>query len=104
MRYPLNMKTRKTVNVAEMLFTANYFMKHSKPEQVGERRGTASLLESMLHASGNYSGFGYIELTNAGTNQQKLGDESRVFYYVSQNLRNDYKGVEDRKAQEGFVY
>jgi hypothetical protein len=97
-------RSNKTVSVAEMLFTANYFMKHSKPEQVGERRGTAGLLESILHASGNYRGFGYLELKNAGTEQQTLGDESRVCYYVSRELQDDYRIISERKASEGFAY
>lgn len=93
---------RKTVSVGEMLFRANTFMVRSAKEQVGERKGTFGLMETMLHATGNYCGFGYLEHTTSVVDDKTvhdLGDESRVFFYVGTALRADYAKAEKASAE-----
>ena len=97
--------TRKTVSVGEMLFRANCFLERSPKEQVGERRGTFGLMETMLHATGNYAGFGYLEQkaipSSTGVQEWDLGDESRVFFYVATAIKADYNAAEKRSKENG---
>ena len=51
---------RKTFSVEEFKANANAFMLNSKDEQAGNRQGMMTALESVLHATGNYRGFGYL--------------------------------------------
>jgi hypothetical protein len=89
---------RKTFDVADLLFKVNFFLKNSKPEQVGERKGNAALLETVLMATKNYKGFGYLEQKplQPGQTVPELGDQSRVFYYVANALKDDYAAAERR--------
>lgn len=79
-------KQRKTVPVAEILRTANYFLKYSADEQRDERRGVANLLESVLHLADAYKGYNY--LPSAGVDHESatitIVDDSRRFYYPVQ--------------------
>jgi hypothetical protein len=52
---------RKTVAVAYLLERGNYFLKHSEDSQVGERKGTASMIELALTKADAYKGFGYLD-------------------------------------------
>lgn len=53
-------RKRKTFNVEQFKAEINYWLLHSRDDQRGERRGNASALENVLHATGNYRGFGYL--------------------------------------------
>lgn len=98
-------KPRQTVSVAKMLWHANYYMKHSLDANVGERRGTQATTDQMLHMSGNYAGFGYL---NMKPNRQGMSpiipDESRVFFYVANGLRAEYNAYDKKKTEEGYPY
>ena len=92
---------RKTANVAQMLLWANNFLTNSKPEQVGERRGTHSLMETVLHETGNYVGFGYTGMVpKANMQGYDIPDESRTFFYVSRALKADYQYFEQKQREE----
>lgn len=104
------MRNRTTFNVADLLWKVNFFLKNSKPEQVAERLANANLLSSILHDTGNYKGFGYLEQTvvdnfafstdvNHSTTRISLGDESRMVYYVSNKLKPDYDAAEKRHQE-----
>lgn len=78
--------SRKTVEVAYLLERANYFLKHSEDDQVGERRGVCSMIELALHKANAYNG--YLHLDSAGVNYDEIKagqpfsavDESRRRY------------------------
>ena len=55
------MKSRKTVEINSVLKTANHFLATSPDASKGERQGVINLANSLLHESGNYRGFAYIE-------------------------------------------
>ncbi len=97
------MPKRQTIKVATVLEFANRRLKepdghYSNPEY---RRGIASLLEAVLHETGNYEGFQYHEWTNGGYAQweaagkpvgpgvmaQFIGDETRRVYFASPGPR-----------------
>jgi hypothetical protein len=92
-------RQKQTMNVGEMLFMCNSFMQRSRPEQVGERKGHQSLMESVLHKTGNYRGFGYLDMTPKGDGTFNIPDESRVVMYIHPNLMEDYKAAEQRAKE-----
>lgn len=53
--------SRKTFNVADLKNTVNEFLAESAPELNGERVGATMMLTSVLHATGNYAGFRYLD-------------------------------------------
>jgi hypothetical protein len=83
------MGKRKTISVALITERVNHLLAYRvglgdsvarlTPEQA-YRRGAASVLESVLHETGNYHGFGYVDAVfDAGV--LVSGDESRRTYY-----------------------
>ena len=75
-------KARKTIEVEFIKRKANFFLKHSEPLAVlgeGEdgmrerRKGVASLLEIVLHETGNYKGWNRLEAAD--------GDDTRRVYF-----------------------
>lgn len=74
-------RSRKTIDIAEVLRMGNHFLEFSKREQIAERTATASFLESMLSTTGNYKGFRYLEAIHSDGKLVTLGDESRREYY-----------------------
>ena len=53
-------RKRKTLNVEEFKATINSYLLNSFDKQGGLRQGNAMALENVLHATGNYRGFGYL--------------------------------------------
>jgi hypothetical protein len=96
------MRSNKTFSVGKALFRANCFLQNSRPEQVGERIGTFGLMESILHATGNYRGFGYLNMVaKANGEGYDIPDESRTCFIIHPNLMADYKAAE-KHYQEVF--
>lgn len=73
--------SRRTHDVRTLIEHANLCLKNSKPEEREYRRGVVSLLEFVLHATDNYTGFGYLEPWEEGKT-----DETRRSYYVHARL------------------
>lgn len=87
------MARRKTIEVEFILDKVNYMLEHSTCNQ-DFKRGAASVLEMILHETGNYAGFNYRKWLNEGYHQwvdagrpdfpekqQFLGPEyDRVYY------------------------
>jgi len=51
---------RKTIKVTEIKESVNQFLQDSHDDLAGNRRGAMMVLESILHSTGNYQGFGYL--------------------------------------------
>jgi hypothetical protein len=86
---------RNTVPVADVLFAVNSFCKQSGDDDKGIsaalRDGSTGLLDTILHRTGNYVGFGYLNVTkNPATGETVIPDESRKFFYIAPNLKADY--------------
>lgn len=89
---------RKTVNVKDLVERVNQRNQLSSCDP-RVREGWNSLLEEVLHGSGNYQGFGYYESHQLGKDvppgvirgkdgeKNTFPDETRRFYYLSHNLR-----------------
>ncbi len=88
-------KPRKTFSVAKMLKKVNFFLEHSEPTKLGERNALHSLMGSILHETGNYKGFCYLDITHNSTGVSPIiNDESRKFFYISDTLKEDYLNIE----------
>lgn len=89
---------RKTVRVADLVTKVNQYLAVEQPYLESAdgmalaaaqawRRSVASLLESVLHETGNYRGFGYQAgvLDHSGGSPEMTGDETRRIYYYQGN-------------------
>jgi hypothetical protein len=84
-------RKRSTVDVALVLEKANAALAGDYGD-AGYRLGIASLLETVLHAAGQYKGYNHLGWMNGGCeawraagqpadNTPFVGDDSRRFYY-----------------------
>jgi len=69
---------RKTINLTDVLTTANNMLANSEDHMTREREGIAALLESLLHESDVYAGFGY--LPSAGVKHEPSYNEAWARY------------------------
>lgn len=87
------MKARKTFDVKNLIAIVNERNKNSicSPDV---RQGWNDLLDSILHATGNYNGFGYLQETSVPKGQKPgmakdekgeniFPDPTRIYYYGS---------------------
>jgi NDP-sugar pyrophosphorylase family protein len=76
----------KTFKVADLLEQVNYALSNKEiPEDM--KYGMCSLLEGILHATGNYKGFYYVD------GWQGVETPKR-FYMVENSLRQEYAKYE----------
>jgi hypothetical protein len=77
---------RKTIEVSEMLEWANNHLKRTDEyANKGFKSGISTMIEKILHDTGNYKGFGFINNDDSETGT--LGYYSR-FYYKNSKLSN----------------
>ena len=62
-------KARKTFNVEAVKAKVNALMLNSKDDAADVRQGASMVLESILHDSGNYRGFGYLTVKDMENSQ-----------------------------------
>jgi hypothetical protein len=96
---------RKSIKVAEIIRWANVRLgvpdaampnlASLTPHQA-YRQGVASLLETILHHTGNYAGFGYT----TGAFVAGETDETVRGYYVANALQADYRAAVERSHTE----
>lgn len=84
--------SKKTIPVAYLLEKANNMLENSIPELVEARKSVANFISDILSQTGNYKGFGY--LNPAADNSGVYGKDGRVFFYVAENLKQDYAKYE----------
>lgn len=84
--------SKKTIPVAYLLEKANNILENSIPELVEARKSVASFISDILSQTDNYKGFGY--LNPAADNSGVYGKDGRVFFYVAENLKQDYAKYE----------
>jgi hypothetical protein len=76
---------RKTVEVGTLLHRLNYFLANDKGT-ADEREIMISFVEGILHDTGNYMGFRYIE----GPDGEVDGLGTRRYYFVGPKIQEDY--------------
>lgn len=85
---------RKTVAVGTLLHRLNYFLANDKGT-ADEREIMISFVEGILHDTGNYRGYRYID----GPDGEVDGLGSRRFYYVSSKIQEEYDAAADLIAK-----
>jgi hypothetical protein len=93
-------KRRKTIDVSEVLARVNALLSadDSRYCNADVRKGAASVLETVLFATGNYAGFNYLGWVDGGCErwiadgkpedkESYIGDRTRRVYYTSPRLR-----------------
>ena len=77
---------RKTVEVGTLLHRVNYFLA-SENSTAEEREVMCTFIEGVLHDTGNYRGYRYLDT------DQIEGNGSRRFYFVSGKIDEDYEAA-----------
>lgn len=88
--------SRKTVDVGTLLYRLNYFLKNDRGS-VDEREVMCSFVEGILHDTGNYEGYRYLDAREYEGESEGLG--SRRFYFVSSKIVADYAAAEELVAK-----
>lgn len=86
---------RKTVDVGSILYRLNYFLANDKGS-VDEREVMCSFVEGILHDTGNYEGYRYLDAREYEGEAEGLG--TRRFYFVSSKIVEDYNAAEQSTA------
>lgn len=85
----------KTISVGHVLERVNTQLASNEiPEQT--KWGICSLIENILHDSGNYAGFNYIDGWNGIETPRRI-------YHPSKQIRDDYRKYEDIHQQKNGV-
>ena len=77
---------RKTIEVGTLLHRVNYFLA-SENSTAEEREVMCTFIEGVLHDTGNYRGFRYLDT------DEIAGNGSRRFYFVSVKIDEDYEAA-----------
>ena len=71
---------KKTIKVEEMKNQLNEMLVHSSTAP-DFRLGLCAAMETLLHSTGNYKGFKYLDMEVSEFTVKLVGDESRRFYF-----------------------
>ncbi len=85
---------RKTIAVGTLLHRLNYFLENDRGT-ADEREIMISFVEGILHDTGNYRGFRYID----GPDGEVDGLGTRRRYFVSGTIDADYEAAADLIAK-----
>ena len=77
---------RKTVDVGTLLYRLNYFLENDKGT-AEEREVMCQFMEGVLHDTGNYEGYRYLDT------DEIAGNGTRRFYFVSDKIDEDYEAA-----------
>ena len=88
---------KKTFPIAALLEKANWMLEHSKDELKEARESIALFTSDILHQTGNYKGFGFLDLSK-GT-KGIYGPDARVFFYVAEHLKEDYRKCSEAREK-----
>ena len=83
---------RKTIEVGTLLHRVNYFLKNDRGTP-DEREVMCSFIEGVLHDTGNYRGFRYLDSKDYPDEVVYAG--SRRHYFVSSKIDADYEAAAD---------
>jgi len=78
---------RKTAEVGTLLHRLNYFLANANTT-AEEREVMCQFVEGILHDTGNYEGYRYLDTSEIA------GNGSRRFYFVSKKIQPDYDAAQ----------
>ena len=90
--------TRKTFEVSKMVDMANQMLASGVQSQES-RWGTITMIEQILHSSGNYNGFRYLgatEVPNGELPGVRYGDDGMILEYPER-----FENTDDTRRQYG---
>ena len=85
---------RKTIAVGTLLHRLNYFLANDRGTP-DEREIMISFVEGILHDTGNYRGYRYID----GPDGEVDGLGSRRYYFVSSKIQEEYDAAAELIAK-----
>ncbi len=71
---------RKTIRISELKEKTNKLLAESKPEAIEGRKAVARFVMDILHETGNYKGFGYLE-SESDIHVGFYGKDCRIVIY-----------------------
>ena len=86
---------RKTVDVGTLLYRLNYFLENDKGT-AEEREVMCQFMEGVLHDTGNYEGYRYLDT------DEIAGNGTRRFYFVSDRIDEDYHAAAELVAKHYY--
>ena len=78
---------RKTVEVGTLLRRVNFFLANDR-STAEEREVMCTFIEGVLHDTGNYRGYRYLDTSEIE------GNGSRRHYFVSSKIDEDYEAAD----------
>lgn len=99
------MKPRKTVKIQSVVERANKFMLHSRDDQNRERAALHTFIADILHDTGNYRGFNYLDSrdmqqstlgTTVGINRDSNGE--MLPYEPSAGITDRFDGTDSTRT------
>ena len=78
---------RKTVEVGTLLYRLNYFLASDR-STAEEREVMCQFVEGILHDTGNYRGYRYLDTAEID------GNGTRRYYFVSSKIQVEYDAAE----------
>lgn len=86
---------RKTVEVGALLYRLNYFLASDK-STAEEREVMCTFVEGILHDTGNYEGYRYLDT------DEIEGNGTRRFYFVSKKIQAEYDAADALVAKHYY--
>lgn len=86
---------RKTIAVGTLLHRLNYFLANDRGT-ADEREIMISFVEGILHDTGNYRGYRYLDTAEIE------GNGSRRYYFVSSKIQEEYDAAADLIAKHYY--
>lgn len=77
---------RKTIEVGTLLYRLNYFLASDK-STADEREVMCTFVEGILHDTGNYMGYRYLDT------DEIEGNGTRRYYFVGPKILEDYEAA-----------
>jgi glutamate dehydrogenase/leucine dehydrogenase len=71
---------RKTIDVRLVVERANFALANPNIDQM-EKRGVVNMIETILHETGNYKGFRYLNMYKEGDGYKWPHENDREYFY-----------------------
>jgi hypothetical protein len=91
---------RKTIEVGTLLYRVNYFLKNDKGS-ADERDVLSSFIEGILHDTGNYEGYRYLDAKEYPGAAEGLG--TRRHYFTSDETLAAYEAAAAKRIDTGMI-
>ena len=74
------MKKRKALKIKDLVAITNHYLANSHANHVEQRKSIAEVVGNILHDTGNYNGFNYLD-SESDLHAGHYGKDGRVFFY-----------------------